>query len=85
MLALVEEVAFRHVDQRIASHLLTAPSRSGLVRTTHARIALEIGTSREVVSRILKDFEARGILRVSRGAVRILRPEELERYLSSAV
>ena len=86
MLALVEEVAFRHVDQRIASHLLSAPSRSGgLVRTTHARIALEIGTSREVVSRILKDFEARGILRVSRGAVRILRPKELERYQSSAV
>ena len=85
MLALVEEVAFRHVDQRIASHLLLSPSHSGAIRTTHARIALEIGTSREVVSRILKDFEARGILRVSRGAVRILLPEELARYQSPTV
>ncbi|HET6485336.1 MAG TPA: Crp/Fnr family transcriptional regulator [Spirochaetia bacterium] len=83
MLALVEEVAFRHVDQRIAGYLLSAPSRVGAVRTTHARIALEIGTSREVVSRILKDFESRGILRVSRGAVLILLPEELARYQSS--
>jgi CRP/FNR family transcriptional regulator, anaerobic regulatory protein len=86
MLTLVEEVAFRRVDERVASHLLArAAGPGGAVRTTHARIASEIGTSREVVSRILEDFEARGILRVSRGAVHILRPEELSRYSPPAV
>jgi CRP/FNR family transcriptional regulator len=80
VLALVEEVAFQHVDMRIASHLLARASKSGsVVRQTHARIASELGTSREVVTRILKDFEAQGLVATRRGAIDILRPQELEK------
>ena len=72
VMAIVEEVAFRRMDARLAS-LLTERSRSSeLIRITHQEIAAELGSSREVISRILEDFSAQGILEVSRGTIRIL-------------
>jgi hypothetical protein len=57
----VEEVAFHHIDSRIAAYLLKfVEGREGVVSRTHAEIASELGTSREVVTRILRDFEAAG-------------------------
>ncbi len=78
VLALVEEVAFQHMDARLASLLLRrAEERDGTVSMTHARIASELGTSREVVTRILKDFEAGGLIVTRRGGIGILKPEDL--------
>jgi CRP/FNR family transcriptional regulator len=76
MLTLVEEVAFNHVDSRIASYLLKSADGQTVGRT-HAEIASELGTSREVVSRILKDFEAAGLVDTLRGRIRILGSEGL--------
>lgn len=76
VLALVEEVAFRRVDERLASYLLArSVDAGGRVQKTHAQIAAELGTSREVVTRILKDFELRGLIATRRGRIEILRPE----------
>jgi len=74
VIELVEEVAFRHVDQRLKEWLSERKSEEGggRVRTTHQIIADQLGTSREVVSRILKDWEARGALSIGRGEIRIL-------------
>jgi CRP/FNR family transcriptional regulator len=74
----LDDVAFGRMDARVAS-LLLASSRQGeaKIRMTHQEIADELGTSREVVSRILEDFQARGHLRLSRGLVEILEPELL--------
>jgi CRP/FNR family transcriptional regulator len=83
VLALVEEVAFRHVDSRIASRILGALGSSCDVLATHAGIAAEIGTSREVVSRILKDFEALGLLKTLRGRIRVLDPDGLRKKAGS--
>jgi CRP/FNR family transcriptional regulator len=78
VLSLVEEVAFHHVDARIAAHLIRhAAGGSGVVQRTHGELADELGTSREVVTRILKDFEADGLVETSRGRVRVLRPDVL--------
>ncbi len=80
VLSLVEQVAFHHIDARIASLLLaSAAGKSGLVRKTHAQIAAELGTSREVVSRILRDFEVAGLVDTLRGRIRILDAEGLGR------
>ncbi len=77
-LILVEEVAFRHIDARIAAFLLReAGAASAAVRRTHGAIADELGTSREVVSRILKDFESVGVITISRGSIRILDEKRL--------
>ncbi|HYW83415.1 MAG TPA: Crp/Fnr family transcriptional regulator [Spirochaetia bacterium] len=79
VLALVEEVAFHHVDRRIAGYLIkTAGGRQNVVDRTHAEIASELGTSREVVTRILKDFESSGLITTLRGRIRILKPSDLE-------
>ncbi len=47
------------------------------VQITHQEIAAELGSSREVISRILEDFSQKGIVEVGRGTVEILDFEEL--------
>jgi CRP/FNR family transcriptional regulator len=85
MITLVEEVAFQHMDSRLAGWLLKAATGSpGVVTATHGRIASELGTSREVVSRILKDFQTEGLLTTLRGRVHILRPAQLREKASDA-
>jgi CRP/FNR family transcriptional regulator len=78
VMTLVEEVAFHHVDTRIAAKLAKlATGRARTVTRTHAELAAELGTSREVVTRILADMEADGLIAIQRGRIRILRPEDL--------
>jgi CRP/FNR family transcriptional regulator len=81
VLALVDEVAFHHMDSRLAAHLVRqAGERQKVVTATHGEIAAELGTSREVVTRILSDFEADGLIATSRGRIRILRADALRKY-----
>lgn len=69
----VEEIAFKSVDIRIAEKLTFLLSKEGsLLEITHNELARDIGTSREVVSRILKDFEERGVIQISRGSLKVL-------------
>jgi CRP/FNR family transcriptional regulator len=70
VISVVEEVAFRRVDRRIADYLLHSVHGGNAVMRTHQEIAFDIGTSREVVSRILKDFEREGLISLSRGEIR---------------
>jgi CRP/FNR family transcriptional regulator, anaerobic regulatory protein len=78
VLTLVDEVAFHHMDSRLAAWLVRHSAGSpGTVGATHGQIADELGTSREVVTRILADFEADGLIETSRGRVRLSRPEGL--------
>jgi len=79
VLTLVEEVAFHHVDARLASYLFARSAETGgVVNRTHAQIAAELGTSREVVTRILRDFEVEGLLETRRGRIQVLRSAELQ-------
>lgn len=73
LLALVSEVAFRRMDARLAAWLVERSTRLGLrLEVTHEAIARELGTAREVVSRLLKELERRGHLRLGRGTVELL-------------
>jgi len=78
VLAVVEEVAFHRMDTRVAALLLERGSFSNPVSMTHQEIAAELGSSREVVSRILEDFERQGLTHGLRGAVQILDVKSLE-------
>ena len=71
VIELVEEVAFRHMDARLAAYLLQDASAAGAVERTHEAVAADLGTSREVVSRLLKDFEQAGLVALSRGSIHI--------------
>ncbi len=72
ILALVEEITVRRMDARLASLLLrrVADQRPNVTLLgTHDDFAAELGTAREVVSRVLKEMERRGAIRLSRGRV----------------
>lgn len=80
VIATVEEVAFRRVDARIAEFVANLALEKQEVKITHQEIAFELGTAREVVSRILKDFERENLITLSRGSIVIQnRPSLLEK------
>lgn len=60
-------------DKRLAIYLLDEMSRtnSNVIRATHSDIAKEIGSAREVVSRMLKSFSEDGAVVLNRGTVEI--------------
>ena len=78
VMTLVDEVAFQRMDTRIASFRLERSHLENTVHITHQEIAAELGSSREVISRILADFANRGLIRPGRGEIEILDPESLE-------
>ena len=75
----IEEITDVAIDARLASRLLDASDRQGTVSSTHQALASEIGSAREVVSRVLKRLERFGLIRISRGSVDVLRPDELKK------
>jgi CRP/FNR family transcriptional regulator, anaerobic regulatory protein len=68
VIALVQEVAERQVDRRLARFLIDKGA-DGPVLMTHQAIAMELGTAREVVSRLLKDFSLQGLVTLERGRI----------------
>lgn len=73
VMKLVEEVAFQKIDHRLAHVLLDRFRNYGVplrvIRTTHDDLARELGTAREVVSRLLKELERRGAISLCRGQI----------------
>lgn len=67
--ALIESVAFQRLDRRLASALLGHGSQ---LHTTHQALADEVGTVREMVTRLLHRFEREGCIRLSRECITIV-------------
>ncbi len=59
IMELIEEVAFGKMDKRLNEYLIEK-SENNILDSTHQQIANDLGTSREVVSRLLKDLEKKG-------------------------
>jgi CRP/FNR family transcriptional regulator len=78
VMALVDEVAFRRMDVRIASLLLERGRLENPIRITHQEIAAELGSSREVISRLLADLSSQGLIQQGRGNIEILDQTSLE-------
>ncbi|MCL4306436.1 Crp/Fnr family transcriptional regulator [bacterium] len=76
MMSLIEEITFGKMDHRIAYFLLEKFTGEGTylrsIHITHEQIADELGTAREVVSRLLKEFERSGAVELGRGRVRMV-------------
>ena len=64
LIGLVQEVSQRHVDRRLARFLFDRAA--GPIAMTHQEIATELGTAREVVSRLLKQFAGDGLISMER-------------------
>ncbi|GAA3400455.1 Crp/Fnr family transcriptional regulator [Paenibacillus hodogayensis] len=78
---LIEDMTFRPMDGRVAELLLrqSPVAAEAPLYVTHESLSFELGTAREVVSRVLKGFERQGWLRLGRGKIYVLRRDELER------
>lgn len=72
MMEIVDEVVFRRMDARLASFLLGRCGVRNPMRITHQEIASELGSSREVISRLLEEMSQRELVRVSRGVIEVL-------------
>jgi CRP/FNR family transcriptional regulator len=67
----MEQVVFMSMDKRLATFLLEQSSIEGSdeLTITHETIARNMGTAREVVSRMLKYFENEGLVALTRGRI----------------
>ena len=73
---LVDALAFQKLDQRLAAVLLDAGND---LLVTHQALADQLGTVREVITRILRRFEQQGCLELSREHIRIINTPLLQR------
>jgi CRP/FNR family transcriptional regulator len=76
LMSLVEAVAFHKLDQRLAALLL---GKGDVVRATHQGMADELGSVREMVSRLLSNFQDRGWVALGREQIRITDAAALRR------
>ena len=80
LMRLVEEVAFRKLDQRLAALLL---GKGRVVHATHQQLADELGSVREMVSRLLKGFAEQGLVSLGREQIEIRDAAALRRIAES--
>jgi CRP/FNR family transcriptional regulator, anaerobic regulatory protein len=81
LMALAEAVAFQRLDQRLAATLL---GRGQLIHATHQQLADELGTVREIVTRLLRRFERDGLVRCGREQIELLDAAALRTLASGA-
>jgi len=80
VMTLLSDVVFRRLDLRLACLLGQQFERSKgqPLEITHAQLACELGTTREVISRILKEFERQECIYLSRGQIYLLSQDGLK-------
>ena len=81
VMELVEAVAFQRLDARLAQLLIR---RGPVLHATHQSLADELGSVREIVSRLLRSFEDRGWVRLERERVTVLDLKALAAHAQNA-
>lgn len=81
LMQLVEEVAFHRLDQRLAKLLL---GKREPISATHQTLADELGSVREIVSRLLKGFAAQGLVTLGRERVELVDRDGLRQLAGTA-
>lgn len=85
LFTLIDDIVFQRMDVRLAARLLELAGDGNIVHATHAVLATELGTAREVISRTLAEFQRRGWVEQSRGEVHLTAPAGLARLSKSSV
>ena len=78
LLQIIDDVAFSRMDIRLAQKLLELSHGADTVPVTHQQVASELGTAREVISRMLTEFQRRHWVVVGRGQLEITNRTALE-------
>ena len=75
---LVEAIAYQKLDQRLAALLVERGSGgSATVQATHQALADDLGSVREIVTRLLRSFEDRGFVELGRERITLRDPAAL--------
>lgn len=78
----LEQVAFTRMDKRLAQVLLNlSRQQNGMISITHEQLAIELGTAREVVSRLLGELRRLEIVHLKRGKIEIINAKKLQNML----
>ncbi|HKB60638.1 MAG TPA: Crp/Fnr family transcriptional regulator [Gallionellaceae bacterium] len=80
LMQLVSAVAFQKLDQRLAALLV---SRASPMHTTHQALADELGSVREIISRLLRQFADQGWIKLGREQIEVLDVKALNRLVQS--
>jgi CRP/FNR family transcriptional regulator len=80
VMEIIEEVAFGRMDIRVVNFLLEHGRSQNPIQITHQEIAAELGSSREVISRLLGNLADHGFLDMERGSIQLLNIEALKAH-----
>lgn len=82
IMLLLEEITFKRMDVRLAQLLSRAAEEndSRPIQKTHQVLAAELGSTREVISRLLKEFERNGWVRLDRGQIHVVSFTEMKQF-----
>lgn len=74
LLKVVDGIAFHQMDERLLEYLEknAEATQTNLIHKTHQQIAQELNSSREVITRLLKKLEQRGVVKVNRNQIELL-------------
>jgi CRP/FNR family transcriptional regulator len=74
VLEVIDNIAFRAMDERLEFYLKRHQEANGssTLKVSHQDIASDLSTSREVISRLLKKMEQRGLLKLHRNHIEIV-------------
>jgi len=75
LLQLIDNIAFKSLDERLIFYLKRHYDVSGAnLQLNHQQIAEDLSSSREVISRLLKKLELKGVVKLNRNSVEIINP-----------
>ena len=88
LFTLIEGITFQRMESRVADYLIerstAGENGEAVLSTTHADIAADLGSAREVVSRVLKTFKNRGAVEIGRKQITLREPDLLEEIRAGA-
>lgn len=75
LLTVIDDVAFRSMDERLSIYLQKQHDqiKTNEIRLSHSEIATDLNSSREVISRLLKKMEQRGMVILHRNYIELLK------------
>lgn len=74
MINTIDSIAFRRMDERLLDYLEKKSEANGgdVIRATHQEIAYDLNASREAVSRLLKQMERDGMVKLGRNQIQLI-------------
>ena len=84
LMLMINEVAFKRIDLRLAQKLIELAKGTSEIKTTHQQLAIELGTAREVISRQLQEFQRQNWIQQSRGIILVKNKDGLSKIITAA-